>query len=224
MELEFKRQQELIEQLIETIESHSDLHRVLTTLDRKTTPKLAQDKEYKPRMDSSMLYDTICYLLENKPTPQEAFDYTAELYQKDKEWMKVAKNTQLRSYVHTEVAKAVIKSGSETVESMLDNKLDVKGAMTSSKTPNQSVRRLHKLITVSDRLDSLEDRVDLIEQRQDTSEYLLKAVVKMSCREAMKSKAIELIQHSNLTRKEISEITGFSVRTLANYASEISEE
>ena len=224
MDSELNRQKQLIEELIQTIETHQDLYRVMATLDKKATPKLSEDRELKPRFDSSMLYDTICYLLENKPTPQEAFDYTADLYQKDKEWMKVAKNTQLRKYVHTEVAKAVIKSGSETVSDMLENKLDVKSAMVTSRTPNQSVRKLHKLITVSDRLDDLEKRVDLVEQRQDTSEYLLKAVVEMSCREAMKSKAIELIQHSDLTRKQISDITGLSIRTLANYAKEISEE
>lgn len=216
-----KTQQQLIEDLVGTIESYSDLHRVMSALDRKTKPILLSEIELKPRLDSGMFYDTLCYLLENKPTPQEAFAYTAELYNVDDDWMKIAKNTKLPPYIHKEVGSAVLKSGSGTVENIIDNELDLKGAMTTSKTPNQSVRRIHKLIKVSDRLDDLESRVGSIEKRQDTAEYLLKAVVEMSCREAIKTKAIELLRQGDMTKEEISNITGISTRTLIRYSKEM---
>ena len=229
MDNEVKRtQKQIIEELVETIGSYSELHKVLSILDRKATPILNKDSELKPRLDNTMFYDTICYLLENKPTPQEAFAYTALLYNKGEDWMNIAKNTQLKPYIHKEVSGSIISSKeptvSKAVKSIVDNQLDLKGAMTTSKTPNQSVRRIHKLIKVSDRLDALEERVGNIEQRQDTAEFLLKAVVDMSCREALKIEAKKLIREGNLTRKQISDVTGLSVRVLVNYAKEVKQE
>lgn len=222
MEEEYIDKNDLIEQLLGGVTTYQDMYSLISKIEKKAQKILAKEVEHKPKFDSAMLYDALLFLLENKTLPKEVFDYIAELYNKDEEWMKIAKNTQLKNHTTSEVAKAVVASNSETVKTMKQHKLDVKGAMTSSKTPNQSVRRMHKLITVSDRLDELEKRMDIVEQRQDTSEYVLRAMVETSLRDAIKQKALSLIQEGKLTRKEISEVTGLSVRTLANYAKELS--
>lgn len=224
---EYERKRKLLQlrdELVNHFSSYDEYFRFMAALDKEVTQNLNKDFEGKPRLDSAMFFDTVCYLLENKPTPNEAFAYTAELYDKDEDWMKVAKNTQLKPYIHRDVTTEVFKIKSDTVTSIIDNDLDLRTAMVSSKTPNQSVRRIHKLIKVSDRLDDLESRVGNIEKRQDVAEYLLKAVVEMSCKDALKLEAKRLIIEGNLSRKEIAEVTGVSIRTLANYAKEVKEE
>ena len=214
---------ELTEEIVSRFDSYEDYYKFLATLDKKVTKTLGRMDDAIPKLDSAMYFDTVCYLLENRPTPQEAFAYTAELYNKDDEWMKVAKNTKLRAYVHRDITSELLSTEIKTVERIVDNELDLKTAMVTSKTPNQSVRRIHKLIKVSDRLDSLEKRVGNIEKRQDVAEYLIKAVVDMSCRDALKTEAQRLIKEGKLTRKEISSITGISIRALTNYAKELKE-
>lgn len=215
---------ELRSQIARQFSSYDEYFRFMASLDKEVTETLNKDFDGKPRLEPAMFFDTVRYLLENKPTPQEAFAYTAELYNKDDDWMKVAKNTQLRPYIHKNVTAEILKTDIKTITAITDNDLDLKGAMVSSKTPNQSVRRIHKLIKVSDRLDDLENRVGNIEKRQDVAEYLLKAVVEMSCKDALKLEAKRLILEDKLTRKEISEVTGVSIRTLANYAKEVNKE
>lgn len=219
-----KKLREMRDQLVSHFSSYEEYFRFMASLDKEVTQNLSKDFDGKPRLDSAMFFDTVCYLLENKPTPQEAFAYTAELYDKDDAWMKLAKNTQLRPYIHRDVTTEIFKTDIKTITAITDNDLDLKTAMVSSKTPNQSVRRIHKLIKVSDRLDDLESRVGNIEKRQDVAEFLLKAVVEMSCKDALKVEAKRLILEGKLSRKEISEVTGVSIRTLANYAKEVKEE
>lgn len=219
-----RRLRNLRDELVSQFNSYDEYFKFMAALDKEVTQNLNKDLDGKPRLDSAMFFDTVCYLLENKPTPKEAFAYTAELYDKDDDWMKIAKNAQLRPYIHKEVTVEVFNKDIKTITAITNNDLDLKTAMVSSKTPNQSVRRIHKLIKVSDRLDNLESRVGNIEKRQDVAEYLLKAVVEMSCKDALKLEAKRLILEGNLSRKEIAEVTGVSIRTLANYAKEVKEE
>lgn len=215
------------DQLASQFNSYEEYFKFMAALDKEVTQTLGREADSKPRLDSAMYFDTVCYLLENKPTPQEAFAYTAELYNKDADWMKLAKNTQLRPYVHKEVTSEVldtdIKTVQHTIQHIINNELDLKGAMVSSKTPNQSVRRIHKLIRVSDRLDNLEERVGNIEKRQDVADHLIKTVVNMSCREALRLEAERLLIEGELSRKEISSITGISLRSLATYAKNLKD-
>lgn len=210
------------DQLASQFNSYEEYFKFMAALDKEVTQTLGKSADSRPRLDSAMYFDTVCYLLENKPTPQEAFAYTAELYNKDADWMKLAKNTQLRPYIHKEVISEILDTDAETVrhtvQHIIGNELDLKGAVVSSKTPNQSVRRIHKLITVSDRIDSLEKRVGDIEKRQDVAEQLIKTMVDISCRDALRIEAEKLILEGKLTRKEISKLLGISTRTLTTYA------
>lgn len=203
--------------LVNENSTYKDLHIVTTKITDSLRKQVhtTQSDTLKPRFDSTMMFDALSYQLENKAIPVEVFQYVQDLYNKDDDWMKVAKHTKLRDAERGVVAKEVVKCNFPVVIQVGDKGMSIKEAINNGKTPTQQIRTISKYITLSDRVDTLEEKVKEIDLRQVITECRLDSL-EYQISNPQKQIAIKLKLEGN-TNKDIAQTLGVNVKTVGRW-------
>lgn len=195
-------------------------NRMLSTIDNHIYKE--HDGTFKPRFDTTMLYDALSYQLANEAPPIQVFEYVQEVYNKDDDWMKVAKHTQISDKSIKEVTKELFKESYDIVDRAKENGLSIKDVVRKSKTPSQQIRGIHKHITLSDRVDALEAKVAELDIRQKISEMKVDQIENQLSLQIDPNRAIAIrLKLEGYSQKEISEELGVTTRTLRNWFKQI---
>ena len=193
----------------------------LTTVSRRKLNELLSEgntKEYLSLEEGMKAYSRI---LETGITAQEALEYVAECYGKDKAWVDEVKNNNYLHaktvyYNHQEhsVQKAMVKDGTLRAKALKD-----------SKTPNKQLielhgqRKLHSTLNelkdknnrLSNKIEDLEATTIITESNVDTVMDILDIDKLTSKEKASKLKA------KGITQKKIAEFLGVSLPTIKRW-------
>lgn len=200
--------------------SRRQLEHITTTARRKLNEILSEDsnKEYLNLEQGSKAYTKI---LETGITAQEALEYVAEYYGKDKEWVEEVKNN---NYLH---AKQVFKyhENHEVQKAMKKDGTLRPKALKHSNTPNKQLRELYsqrKLHTTLNNLKEghldLESQVSDLQAKTIITESNIDLVMSTLDLEqlSLKDKASKLKQ-SGFTQSKISTYLGVSLPTIKRW-------
>ena len=220
--------EEVLQQYLEGIEYHIEQGMVsrsflekLNKLSIRTLNKTLDDGTKKEYLNLEQGTEAYSKILDTGITAQEALEYVAQCYGKDKDWVdEVKKNNYLHAskvvanHKDHPVQKAMIKDGSMRTK-----------ALKSSKTPNHQLRELHaqrKLHTtltglkadttaLSSKIEGLEVQTVVMDTNLDTVMDLM-GIEKLTAKEkASKLKA------KGITQKAVSDYLGVSLRTIKRW-------
>jgi len=176
----------------------------------------------KPRFDDTMLMDALSYQLTNESIPADVYSYVQEVYNKDDDWMKVARHSPLTEKVVKKVSVELFKTDYEIVDKAKEKGLSIKDAIRKGKTPSQQIRSVHKHITLSDRVDALEAKVAELDFRQTVSEMKVEQIGNHLSLQLDPNRVLAIkLKQAGYTQKEISIELGVTTRTLRNWFKEL---
>lgn len=210
--------------LIYHIEQGMFSRRHLEYLNKKVLTKLNEtldDGTPKNYLDFDQGKTAYSKILDTGITAQEALEYVADCYGKDKDWVEEVKEN---NYLH---AKAVVKSHKDhpVQKAMVKDGTFRTKALTVSKTPNHQLRELHsqrKLHSTLNELkgttDLLTDKVDDLEVQTVIADVNMNTVLDLLGIDHLtaKEKASKL-KAKGITQKKISEYLGVNLKTVKRW-------
>ena len=220
--------EEVLQQYLEGIEYHIEQGMVsrsflekLNKLSIRTLNKTLDDGTKKEYLNLEQGTEAYSKILDTGITAQEALEYVAQCYGKDKDWVdEVKKNNYLHAskvvanHKDHPVQKAMIKDGSMRTK-----------ALKSSKTPNHQLRELHaqrKLHTTLTQLktnaESLTDEVEGLKAQATITDVNVDIVLDLLGLDHLtcKDKAIKL-KAKGITQKKIAEYLDVPFRTVKSW-------
>jgi DNA-binding transcriptional regulator YiaG len=206
--------------VVERIENPQQLRASIEAISNETNKKAYQQKDMplRPRFDATMLHDAISYQLENEAPPTDVYSYVQEIYQKDDDWMKKAKHTELPQSTRSAVAKEIKKQGSEAIDKVDKLGLSIPSVIRDNRTPSKAIREIDSYISLADRVEALETKVDHLDTRQTVTEIKLQCLVEETNTPLNPNKIAALyLKKQGMTQKQISKQLGVDTRTIRRW-------
>lgn len=210
--------------IIYHIEQGMFSRRDLEYLHKKTITKLNETlddgtpKNYLNLDQGKTAYSKI---LDTGITAQEALEYVASCYGKDKDWVEEVKNN---NYLH---AKEVVKSHTDhpVQKAMVKDGTFRAKALSYSKTPNHQLRELHSQRKLHSTLNELKgttnllsDKVDDLEVQTVIADVNINTVLDLLGIDHLTSKEkASKLKAKGITQKKISEYLGVSLKTIKRW-------